>query len=94
MERLVRRLLEHQDPSVTHTWLTRITVSAVIVIANGVLYGFYGLVGSIVLYLLGVELAGLGPEWMYLPVGVMTVYGLWKSVRALVDYWKGYGHGK
>lgn len=52
-----RRLLEHQDPTQEHTWLTRITISSIIVVANGILYGFYGLAGSVVLYLLGVALA-------------------------------------
>jgi len=93
MEAIVRRLLEHQDPSQRHTWLTRITVSFVIVVAYSVLYGFYGVVGSIVLYLFGVELAGLSPAWMYLPLGVILIYGVWRSVRALVDYWLRYGHG-
>jgi len=93
MEHVVRRLLEHQDPTQEHTWLTRITISSIIVVANGILYGFYGLAGSVVLYLLGVELAGLRLEWLYLPLGVMFAYGLWKSVRALIDYWRNYGHG-
>lgn len=93
LEELVRRLLEHQDPTQEHTWLTRVTVSLVIVIAHVVLYGFYGVVGSVAFYLLGVELAGLGLAWMYLPLGVMVAYGLWKSARALVDYWLRHGHG-
>lgn len=91
MEALVRRLLAHQDPSQRHTLVTRITVSLVIVVANTVLYGFYGVLGSVVLYLLGVELAGLDLDWMFLPFGVMVAYGLWKSVRALGDYWLRYG---
>ena len=62
-------------------------------VGNSVLYGFYGLMGSVVAYLLGVELAGLSLGWMYLPLGAMLVYGLWKSVQALFDYWQGYGHG-
>lgn len=94
MESLVRRLLAHQDPTVRHTWLTRIVVSLVILFANGVLYGFYGLMGSVVLYLLGVELAGLDPDWMFLPLGVMVAYSLWRSWWALVDYWRWYGHGR
>ncbi len=93
MEDLVRRLLAHQDPSQEHTWVTRITVSVVIVLANSVLYGFYGVIGSIAVYLLGVELAGLSPVWTYVPFGLMLLYGFRKSARALVDYWQGYGHG-
>ena len=93
MEEVVRRLLEHQDPTAKHTWLTRIIVSSIIVFANAVLYGFYGLIGSVVFYLLGVELAGLGLRWMYVPFGAMLAYGLWKSLRALLDYWRNHGHG-
>lgn len=93
MEDLVRRLLEHQDPSQSHSLLTRFTVSLVIVVAYCVLYGFYGAMGSVVFYLLGVELAGLDLEWICLPIGVTIAYALWKSLRALVDYWQNYGHG-
>ena len=93
MEEVVRRILEHQDPNDRHTLLTRVTVSSIIVFANTVLYGFYGLAGAVVLYLLGVELAGLELRWMYLPLGVMLAYGLWKSLRLLTDYWLNHGHG-
>lgn len=93
LEELVRRLLERQDPTQKHTLLTRVTISLVIVIADVVLYGFYGVMGSVAFYLLGVELAGLGLAWMYLPLGVMLGYGLWRSARALVDYWLRHGNG-
>jgi Na+/proline symporter len=94
MEEIVRRLLAQQDSSKRHTWLTRATVSFVVVFAYCVLYGFYGVIGSILMYLLGVELSGLSVGWMYLPFGMMMLYGLWKSFQALADYWRNYGHGK
>ena len=93
IERLVRRLLEHQDPTARHSWLTRIVVSVIIVFSYCVLYGTYGVIGSVALYLLGVELAGLDLDWMFLPFWVMIAYGLWKSFKALADYWLRYGHG-
>ena len=94
MEQVVRKLLRNQDPNAKHSWLTRITISVIIVFANAVLYGFYGLVGSVVFYLGGVELAGLDLAWMFLPFYAMLGYSLWKSLRMIADYFSHYGHGR
>ena len=93
MDKLVLQILRRQDPDQKHTILTRIVISLIIVFASCVLYGFYGLMGSVVFYLVGVELAGLKLGWMFLPLVVMLVFGLWKSFGLLSDYWRNYGHG-
>ncbi|MEM7467562.1 MAG: hypothetical protein AAF387_11870 [Pseudomonadota bacterium] len=93
MEDAIRRLLAYQNPNQKHTALTRITISLIIIFANSVLYGFYGVMGSVVFYLLGVELAGIGLGWMFLPLVVMLAYGLYKSFLMIMDYWRHYGHG-
>ena len=57
--RLVARGLAAQDRDAPHSLLTRVIISAIIVFAMLVLHGLYGVIGAVVLYLLGVELAGL-----------------------------------
>ena len=93
MEEFVRKILAHQNPNDRHTLLTRITVSLVLLFAFCVLYGFYGVIGSVIFYLLGVELAGISPQWMFLPFLLAILYGIAKCVPALIDYWRNYGHG-
>ena len=94
MEQLLQQLLARQDPAQKHSWLTRGVVSFILLFAHCVLYGFYGVIGSVVMYLVGVELAGLELKWMFLPFAIMLAYGFWKSVAALTDYWRNHGHGE
>ncbi|MEO0346516.1 MAG: hypothetical protein AAF229_09680 [Pseudomonadota bacterium] len=91
MEKLVSQLLARQDPGAPHSLLTRFLVSAIIVFAQLVLYGVYGVMGAVVMYLLGVELGGLSLRWMYLPIGVALIFALWGAGRMLGDYWRNYG---
>ena len=71
---------------------TRFIVSAIIVFAMAVLYGFYGVIGAVVFYLLGVELAGLALRWLYLPIVIALIFGFRRAATMLVDYWRNYGH--
>jgi len=57
-----------------------------------VLYGLYGLIAAIIVYLLGVELMGLPLHWMYFPFILGLLSGCWKSFLGVRDYWKNYGH--
>ena len=91
VERLVTQLLARQGPDAPHSPLTRLVISAIIVFAQVVLYGFYGVMGAVVMYLLGVELGGLSLRWVYLPIGVALVIALWGAARMLGDYWRNYG---
>lgn len=90
---LVEEFLSRQDPTQPHTLLTRLVVSFCICLGYTVLFGFYGLVAGIVVYLLGVELMGLPANWMFYPVVVGLLIGCWKSFRSIRDYWKNYGYG-
>jgi hypothetical protein len=89
---LVEELLSRQDPTQPHTLLTRLVVSFCICLAYIVLFGFYGLVAGIVVYLLGVELMGLPASWMFYPFAVGLLIGCWNAFRGIRDYWKNYGY--
>lgn len=90
---LVQDLLARQNPAEPHTLRTRILVSLCISFAYIVLYGFYGLIGCAIAYLVGVELMGLPMQWMLLPLFVGVLLGMWKSLSAMRDYWRNFGHG-
>ncbi len=89
---LLEDLLSKQDPTVPHTLLTRLVVSACICLAYIVLYGFYGLLAAIVVYLIGVELMEFPLNWMFYPFILGLLIGGWKSILGLRDYWRNYGH--
>ena len=90
---LVARALAHQDPDARHSVITRVLVSLIIIFANAVLYGVYGVVASVLFYLLAVELGGLSLPWMFLPLAIAVVLSLRPSYRMLADYWRNHGHG-
>ena len=90
--RIVARALASQDPDAPHSLLTRLVISAIIVFAMVVLYGFYGVMGAVVFYLLGVELAGLPLRWTYLPIGIALLVAGWSAAKMLSDNWRNYGH--
>lgn len=92
MIRIVEELLSRQDPGQPHTLLTRLVVSLCICLAYTVLYGFYGLIAAIAVYLFGVELMGLAMVWMFYPFVAGLLIGGWNALRAIHDYWKNYGH--
>ena len=91
--RLIADLLGAQDPDKPHTLLTRILVSLIIVAGNLVYSGFFGVLGVIAVYLVGVELMGIDLRWMYAPVGLAILVGLKQSYSGITDYWRHYGHG-
>ena len=91
--RLIADLLGAQDPDKPHTLLTRILVSLIIVATNLVYFGFFGVVGLVAVYLIGVELMGVDRRWIFAPVGLAIIVGLKKSYGGLTDYWRHYGHG-
>ncbi len=93
MIRLVSELLSRQDPNKRHTLLTRSIVSFVILFATLVYFGFFGVIGAVAVYLLGVELMGLHLRWMYAPLALASLISLIGSYRGLRDYWRHYGHG-
>ena len=90
--RIVARGLAAQDPDAPHSLLTRLLVSAIIVFAMVVLYGFYGVIGAVVVYLIGVELAGLDLRWLYLPIVFALLLALRRAAGMLADYWGNFGH--
>ena len=92
ISRAVARALAVQDPEASHSLLTRLLVSAIILFSMAVLYGFYGVIGAVVFYLLGVELGGMALPWMYLPIGIALLLAGWRAAKMLVDYWRNYGH--
>ncbi len=92
MIRLLERLLSKQNPNAAHTLLNRMVVSFCICFGFTVLYGFYGLVATVAFYLIGVELLGVQPQWMFFPIILGLLYGGWKSYLSLRDYWANYGH--
>ncbi len=93
MIKLVADLLSRQDPNKPHTLLTRAIVSFVIVFATAVYFGFFGVIGAVAVYLVGVELMDLQLRWMYAPLALALLISLISSYRALKDYWLHYGHG-
>lgn len=86
-------LLSRQDPNAKHSVLTRVLVCGVILAAYTILYGFYGLVAAVVVYLVGVELMGLTFGWVLLPLLVSVLIGIWKGACGIRDYLANYGHG-
>lgn len=88
----ISRLLAHQDPNARHSPVTRVVVSAIIVAANAVLYGFFGVICAVAYYLIGVEVLGMSLRWFLLPVLIALVASLAPSWRMLKDYWRNYGH--
>lgn len=92
MIRFLETLLSKQDPKRRHTLITRLVVSACICLAFMVLYGFYGLIAAVVVYLFGVEWMGLPTRWMYYPFAIGLLVGCGVSAQAVRDYWKNYGH--
>jgi energy-coupling factor transporter transmembrane protein EcfT len=92
MIRVIEELLSKQDPTQPHTLLTRLVVSFCICLVYIVLYGFYGLIAGIVVYLLGVELMGLPTNWMFYPIVIGLLGGCWNSFFGIRDYWKNYGY--
>lgn len=91
--RLIAELLSKQDPAAPHTWLTRLIVSGIIVFASVVYAGFFGVLGAVCVYLLGVELMDADLRWLYLPIVVSLALGLRGATKQLRDYWRNYGHG-
>ncbi|HNP62326.1 MAG TPA: hypothetical protein PKH39_00245 [Woeseiaceae bacterium] len=89
---LVEELLSKQDPTKPHTLLTRLIVSFCIGLACIVLYGFYGVIAAVVVYLFGVELMGLQKNWMFYPFAMGLLVGCWVSISNIRDYWKNYGY--
>jgi len=89
---LLSDLLSRQDLTKPHTLLTRLIVSSCICFACIVLHGFYGLLASIVVYLLGVEIMGLPLQTMFYPLILGLLSGCWKSFLNLRDYWNNHGH--
>lgn len=85
-------MLSGQDPDAPHSLLTRLVISAIIVFAQLVLYGFYGVMAGVVVYLLGVELAGVSLRWLYLPMAVALILALRGAARMVSDYWRHHGH--
>ena len=90
--KLIVDLLYMQDPAKPHTLLTRVIVSLIIVGVNLVYVGFFGLLGAVGVYLLGVELMGVDPRWMFAPASLALVVGLKSGFGSLLDYWRHYGH--
>jgi hypothetical protein len=89
---LLEDLLSKQDLTQPHTLLTRLLVSFCIFLAYIVLYGFYGLLAAIAVYLFGAELMGLPQQWMFYPFILGLLGGCWKSFLGVGDYWQNYGH--
>lgn len=89
---LIADLLSGQDPNARHTLLTRLLISGIILFANIVYAGFFGVIGVVVLYLLGVELMELSERWLLAPLGLALIVGMWQSAKMLRDYWLNYGH--
>jgi hypothetical protein len=85
MLRLIADLLSMQDPANPHTLLTRAVVSAIIVGTDLVYAGFFGVFGAVGVYLIGIELMGIHPRWMFAPVGLAILVGLKSSLGNLRD---------
>lgn len=91
---IVEQLLSKQDPDRPHTLLTRVLATFCICVAYIVLYGFYGLVGAIVIYLAGVELMGWPTNWMFCSFYLGVLLGCASAFASVRDYWKGFGDGE
>ena len=91
--RLIADLLSAQDTEKPHTLLTRVIVSSIIVATNLVYTGFFGVLGLVVVYLIGVELMNVDLRWIFAPVGLAILVGLKQSYSGLTDYWQHHGHG-
>lgn len=91
--KLIAELLNMQDPAKPHTLLTRSIVSLIIVGTSLVYTGFFGVIGAVAVYLIGVELIGAHLRWVWAPIALALVAGLRNSLVLLVDYWRNYGHG-
>ena len=95
MDRIAAELLAHQNPNEPHTLLTRFVISAIILFANGVLYGVYGVFVAIAVFVLGVGFFGLHLLWAVLPIPLGLLYGvLFAALPMLLDYWRNHGHGE
>ncbi len=90
--KLVAELLARQDPGKPHTVLTRVIISMIIVVTSLIYAGFFGVLGSVVVYLIFVELQGAAMHWTLAPLGLALLFGLKSSVSMLLDYWRNYGH--
>lgn len=91
--KLIADLLSLQDPDKPHTLLTRVIVSVIIVGANLVYAGFFGVIGAVAAYLVFVELMGAALQWALVPVGLALLVGLKIGLDGLLDYWRNFGHG-
>ena len=89
--RLIQNILSRQNPEEAHTLVTRVVVSAIIVFVNLVLYGFYGVIAAVFVYLV-VEWGRWPPEWVFAPLVVGFLIALRKASHAVRDYWENYGH--
>lgn len=92
MLRILSNLLSKQDPNAEHSLLTRVLVCSIILAAFTILYGFYGLVAAVIVYLVGVELLGLPLVWMFSPLLLALLIGVWKGAWGIRDYLANYGH--
>ncbi len=91
--KLIADLLSLQDPAKPHSLLTRVIVSLIILGTSLVYTGFFGVLGAVGVYLLGVELLDVDLRWIYLPLGLALAVGLKSGFVGLADYWRNYGHG-
>ena len=88
---LIKDYLSRQDPNQPHNPVTRLLVSGLTLFAYFVLYGFYGLVFTVLVYL-GISWFGLSSKWVLAALAVAVLSALWKSLYAVADYWQNYGH--
>ena len=82
-----RRAAMYEDPD----W--QAFISGIIIFANLVYCGFFGVLAAVAVYLSGVELVGLDLRWLYAPIVISIGIALTHSVRNLTDYWRNHGHG-
>ena len=90
--KLVAELLARQDPDQPHTLLTRVIISAIIVVTSLIYAGFFGVMGAVAVYLIFVELQGAAMQWTLAPLGLALIIGLKNSISMLLDYWRNFGH--
>lgn len=86
--KLIAELLSLQDPAQPHTLLTRVIISLIIVGVSLVYAGFFGVLGSVAVYLIGVELMNLNIRWMFAPVGLALILGTKCAIGHLLTYWR------
>lgn len=91
--RLISQLLAHQDPNERHTLLTRAVITFIIIAASLIYAGFFGILAVVAGYLLGVELIGMAPVWLYVPMVLALFTGLVSGLRQTLEYWRHHGHG-